>query len=126
MPGGVEIGAEARGLLGSPSSGTATSARLAGREPQRGGGVVREPVVARPLVGERHPQAGDRHAAERRGGVEDRPDLHAAEAEPGVGADDAGAHRDDRGVGVRDVARDRERASRPTPPRSRRRTRGRT
>ena len=46
---------------------------------------------------------------ERERGVEDGADLHPAEPEPRVGAHDAGAHRHDRGVGVRDVARHRER-----------------
>ncbi len=44
------------------------------------------------------------------GGVEHRPDLDAAEPEPRRGTDDARSHRHDRGVGVRDVLRHRERA----------------
>ena len=35
------------------------------------------PTVAVARVGERHAEAGDRHAAEAAGGVEDRADLHA-------------------------------------------------
>ena len=99
---------------------------LTRREPERGRGVMRQAVVARPLVGERDAQARDRHAAERARGVEDRADLHAAEPEAGVGADDARAHRDDRGVGVRRRGGRPRAPSRSTPPRSRRRTRGRT
>ena len=79
------------------------------RDAQRGRAVVREPDVAVASVGERHAQARDGHAAETARGVEDRADLHAAESEPGVGADDPRPHHDDRGVGVRDVARHRER-----------------
>ena len=82
---------------------------LAGGEAQCGRAVVRQPDVTVAPVGERHPQAGDGHPAERVRGVEDRTDLHAAEPEPGVGADDARSHHDDGGVGVRDVARHRER-----------------
>ena len=62
---GVEIGGQACRLLGVVELGHRHQHALAGGEAQRGGGVVRQPVVARPLVGERHAQARDRHPAER-------------------------------------------------------------
>ena len=63
---GDEVVAQARGLLGAADARHRDLHPVARREPQRGGAVVREPDVAVAAVGERHPQARDRHAAERR------------------------------------------------------------
>ena len=61
-------------------------------------------------IGERDAQARDRHAAETDRGIEHRSDFDATESQPRRSADDARAHRHDRGVGTDDVTRDRQRA----------------
>ena len=110
MPARVEVGAQPRLLV-------AADARHAGRARDRAvatvsavSAVVRDAAVALARVGERDAQARDRHTAEAGGGVEDGPTSMPQKPSRVAVPTMPGPMHDDRGVGIGDVAGDRERA----------------